>query len=87
MIGAATGVVLTLAAVGFMYRLLRGPTLADRIAGFDGFLAVLVIGILADAVRRRSGVMLPVVLVLTLLAFSSTALVGRYIEAGDDDDR
>lgn len=87
MIIVATGVALVLAAAGFMYRLLRGPTLGDRVAGFDGFLAVLVIGILADAVRRRSGVMLPVVLVLTLLAFSSTALIGRYIEAGDDDDR
>jgi multicomponent Na+:H+ antiporter subunit F len=82
---AATGVVLVLAAAGFMYRLLRGPSLADRIIGFDGFLAVLVIGILADAVRRDSGVMLPVVLVLALLAFSSTALLGRFIEAGEDD--
>ena len=81
----AIGITLVIAAAGFMYRLLRGPSLADRIIGFDGFLAVLVIGILADAVRRDSGVMLPVVLVLTLLAFSSTALLGRFIEAGDDD--
>ena len=29
--------------------------------------------------------MLPVVLVLTLLGFSGTALLGRFIEAGDDD--
>jgi multicomponent Na+:H+ antiporter subunit F len=82
-----TGVALTLAAAGFMYRLLRGPTIADRIVGFDGTLAVLVIGILADAVHRGSAVMLPVVLVLTLLAFSSTALLGRFLEAGEDDDR
>lgn len=82
-----TGVALTLAVAGFMYRLLRGPTIADRILGFDGTLAVLVIGILADAVHRGSAVMLPVVLVLTLLAFSSTALLGRFLEAGDDDDR
>lgn len=82
-----TGVALTLAVAGFMYRLLRGPTIADRILGFDGTLAVLVIGILTDAVHRGSAVMLPVVLVLTLLAFSSTALLGRFLEAGDDDDR
>jgi multicomponent Na+:H+ antiporter subunit F len=82
-----TGVALTLAAAGFMYRLLRGPTIADRIVGFDGTLAVLVIGILADAVHRGSAVMLPVVLVLTLLAFSSTALLGRFLEAGENDDR
>jgi multisubunit Na+/H+ antiporter MnhF subunit len=76
---------LVLAAAGFLYRLLVGPDLADRIVGFDGLLAVLVIGILADAVRTGSTAMLPVVLVLTLLAFSSTALLGRFIEAGDDD--
>lgn len=78
-------VALTFAAAGFSYRLLRGPALADRIVGFDGLLAVVVIGILANAVRTRSTAMLPVVLVLALLAFSSTALLGRFIEAGDDD--
>jgi multicomponent Na+:H+ antiporter subunit F len=78
---------LTLAALGFVYRLLRGPDLANRIIGFDGLLSVLVIGILANAVRTGSEAMLPVVLVLSLLGFSGTALLGRFIEAGDDDDR
>lgn len=76
---------LVLAGLGFAYRLLRGPTLADRVIGFDGLLAVLVIGILANAVRTGSDAMLPVVLVLAMLAFSSTALLGRFIEAGADD--
>jgi multisubunit Na+/H+ antiporter MnhF subunit len=76
---------LVLATIGFLYRMLRGPDLADRIVGFDGLLAVLVIGILANAVRTGSDAMLPVVLVLALLAFSSTALLGRFIEAGADD--
>jgi multicomponent Na+:H+ antiporter subunit F len=80
-----TSAALILAALGFAYRLLRGPRLADRIIGFDGMLSVLVIGILANAVRTDSEAMLPVVLVLTLLAFSGTALLGRFIEAGDDD--
>jgi multicomponent Na+:H+ antiporter subunit F len=78
-------VALGLATLGFAYRLLRGPGLAERIIGFDGILAVLVIGILANAVRTGSETMLPVVLVLSLLAFSGTALLGRFIEAGDDD--
>lgn len=77
-------VVLGLASMGFLYRLLRGPTLADRVVGFDGLLAVLVIGIVANAVRTGSTAMLPVVVVLALLAFSSTALLGRYLEADDD---
>lgn len=76
---------LVLASAGFCYRLLRGPSLADRIVGFDGLLAVLVIGILADAVRTGSAAMLPIVVLLALLAFASTALLGRYIEAGTRD--
>jgi multicomponent Na+:H+ antiporter subunit F len=80
-----TSISLALAALGFTYRLLRGPDLANRIVGFDGLLSVLVIGILANAVRTGSEAMLPVVLVLSLLAFSGTALLGRFIEAGDDD--
>jgi multicomponent Na+:H+ antiporter subunit F len=81
----ATFAVLGLAALGFLYRLLRGPSLADRVVGFDGIVAVLVIGIVADAVRTGSAAMLPIVVVLALLGFSSTALVGRFIEAGDRD--
>jgi multisubunit Na+/H+ antiporter MnhF subunit len=76
---------LGLAGLGFGFRLLRGPGLAERIVGFDGMLSVLVIGILANAVRTGSEAMLPVVLVLSLLGFSGTALLGRFIEAGDHD--
>jgi multicomponent Na+:H+ antiporter subunit F len=79
------GVALVVAGTGFAYRLLRGPDLANRIVGFDGLLSVIVIGVLADAVRTGSEAMLPVVLVMSLLAFSGTALLGRFIEAGDDD--
>ena len=82
---SASFALLVLASVGFSYRLLRGPSLADRIVGFDGLLAVLVIAILADAVRTGSPAMLPIVALLALLAFSSTALLGRYIEAGSRD--
>jgi multicomponent Na+:H+ antiporter subunit F len=81
-----TATLLTAAAAGFLYRMLRGPSLADRIVGFDGFVSVVVIGILAHATHTRTTDMLPVVVVLSLLAFSGTALFGRFIEAGDDDD-
>lgn len=75
-------VLLTLAAGGFLYRMLRGPSLGDRIVGFDGILSVLVVGILAHASHRGTTEMLPVVIVLSLLAFSGTALFGRFITAG-----
>ncbi|MGD9750122.1 MAG: monovalent cation/H+ antiporter complex subunit F [Acidimicrobiia bacterium] len=79
-----TASVLTAAAAGFLYRMLRGPSLADRIVGFDGLLSVVVIGILTHATHTGTTAMLPVVIVLSLLAFSGTALFGRFIESGDD---
>lgn len=81
-----TAVVLAVAACGFLYRLLRGPRLADRIIGFDGFLAVFVIAVLTHASHTGTTDMLPVVLVLSLLAFSGAALLGRFLDARDGHD-
>lgn len=81
----AAYIALVAAAAGFSYRLLRGPALADRVIGFDGLLAVLVIGVVANAVDTGSSAMLPVVVLLALLAFASTALLGRFMEAGERD--
>lgn len=81
-IAATIAVLLSVAAGGFLFRLLRGPSLADRVVGFDGILSVLVVGILAHASHTGTTDMLPVTVVLSLLAFSGTALFGRLITAG-----
>ncbi len=83
---AVIAALLTLAALGFLYRLLRGPSLADRIVGFDGVLSVLVAAILTHASHTGTTDMLPVVLVLSLLAFSGTALFARFITASGGRD-
>ena len=81
-VGIVIAVLLSLAAAGFLYRMLRGPTLADRVVGFDGILSVLVVGILAHASHTGHTGMLSVVVVVSLLAFSGTAVWGRLITAG-----
>jgi multicomponent Na+:H+ antiporter subunit F len=73
-------VVLALAAVCFAYRLLRGPFLADRVMGMDGLLIVGVSMIAVHGVQTRSGVFLPVAVLITLLGFISTAVIARFIE-------
>ena len=79
---AVIAILLSVAASGFLFRMLRGPSLADRVVGFDGILSILVIGILAHASHTGTTDMLPVTVVLSLLAFSGTALFGRLIKAG-----
>ena len=73
-------VLLTLAALGFGYRLLAGPSLTDRVVGLDGLLLVGVSAIVMRAMETGSGVFLPVALVVTLVSFVSTAVVARFIE-------
>ena len=36
----------TLGGAGFLYRLVRGPTLADRVVSLDGLLTIIVTAVL-----------------------------------------
>lgn len=73
-------VTLVLAALGFGYRLLAGPTLADRVVGLDGLLVVGVSAVALRAMATGEGAFLPVAVVVGLVGFVSTSVVGRYIE-------
>ena len=73
-------VLLGLAGVLFGYRLLRGPSLADRVLALDGLLATAVAALVSRAVESGDGSFLPVAVVLTLVGFISTATVARFIE-------
>lgn len=71
---------LALAGVLNILRLLRGPSLADRIIALDTTLVTLVCGIAVLSVRLRSAVYLDVLVVVALLGFTGTSLVARFIE-------
>lgn len=77
---SVTFVVLIVAGALFALRAVRGPSIVDRMVAMDGMIVVGMITIAADAVRTRSGTHLPVVLILTLVGFVSTAIVARYVE-------
>lgn len=76
----ASFVVIALAAVGFGYRLLAGPSLTDRVVGLDGLLIVGVSAVTLRAMQTGEGAFLPVAVVVTLVGFVSTAVVARFIE-------
>ena len=78
-----TGLALALlgvAAVLFTFRLLRGPSLADRVVGLDGLVVCGVATLVVRAVQTGDGSFLPVAVVFTLVGFISTATIGRFIE-------
>ena len=76
----ATYLILTAAAALFGYRLLSGPTLADRINALNGLLIAGIGAIATQAVDTGRGAFLPVVVVVALVSFVGTAMVARFIE-------
>lgn len=79
--GAA--VLLALAVVLTFIRIVRGPSLADRVVGFD-LLAAAAIGIIAIAsVRFRDAIFIDVALLLGLLAFVSTVAFAHFLDRRD----
>ena len=71
---------LAVAAACFGFRMVRGPSLADRAMGLDGLLVTGVSAIGLNAMATGSGAFLPVAVVVTLVGFISTAVIARFIE-------
>jgi multisubunit Na+/H+ antiporter MnhF subunit len=72
--------VLGLAAALFCFRLLRGPSLADRIIGIDGMIVCGMSLLIVRAMATGIGAFLPIAVVLALVSFISTSVVARFIE-------
>ena len=74
-------IMLSIGAAGFVYRLLRGPSLPDRVVGLDGLLSVIVIGIIVAAARSdNGGTTIETVLVAVFVGFVGTTALARFIE-------
>jgi multicomponent Na+:H+ antiporter subunit F len=80
-VNAVAMIMLSIGAAGFMYRLLRGPSLPDRVVGLDGLLSIVVIGIIVAAARSSSGgITIETVLVAVFVGFVGTTALSRFIE-------
>jgi len=73
-------VFLSIAAAAFLFRVLRGPSIPDRVVALDGMLSVVVSGILVGAVSAGSSITLSTVLVVSLVGFVGTVALGRFVE-------
>jgi len=81
-IDIATTVALVLLGIGMLaviVRIIRGPTLADRVLGLDTItvLAIAVIGVFA--IRTRQFLYIDIAIALALVGFLSTAAFARYL--------
>lgn len=84
----AVDVAMALVALGAAlttYRLVRGPTAADRVVASDLLLTLFALTTLLLAARTGEGTYLEVGLVVAVLGFVGTAAVARFLESHQDD--
>ncbi|NNC91829.1 MAG: cation:proton antiporter [Acidimicrobiia bacterium] len=72
---------LALAALATVFRVVRGPSVADRMVALDTLLFIGIAGLGAFVARTGNTTYVPVLVVAVLTAFVSTVVVARYIEA------
>lgn len=80
-------VALAFAAVAALVRLVRGPSVPDRIVALDNLLYVVVLGIAVAAATTGSSSFLSVLVAVALLAFVGTVTVARFVEQRAEDAR
>jgi len=83
-VSSAAFVMLFVGAGCFVYRLLRGPSLPDRVVGLDGLQSIIVITVIVSAAQHSSGIIIETVLVAVLVGFVGTVALSRFIERRGD---
>ncbi|MFC7534069.1 monovalent cation/H+ antiporter complex subunit F [Actinoplanes sp. GCM10030250] len=71
-------VLLTAGAVLALIRLVRGPSVLDRIVATDVLLAIVMVAIAAEAAFSRDATALPILVVLSVLGFIGSVSVARF---------
>ena len=77
---AAAFVVLATAAVLFAYRLIAGPSLADRVIALNGLVLVGMGAIATHAAHTGTGAFLPALVALALVGPIGNGMIARFIE-------
>ncbi|HWH01804.1 MAG TPA: monovalent cation/H+ antiporter complex subunit F [Pilimelia sp.] len=81
-VAVAVTAVLALAGALTLVRIVRGPSVLDRIVATDVLLAVIVTAIAAEAAYSRDATALPVLVVLSVLGFTGSVSVARFATRG-----
>lgn len=80
---------ISLSMLGLIYRVIKGPSIPDRVIALDA-LGINLIGIIAlVSILLDTYAFLEVILLLGILAFIGTVAMAKYLEKGEiiEDDR
>ncbi|SFS08261.1 multicomponent Na+:H+ antiporter subunit F [Halomicrobium zhouii] len=76
-------VLVTLLSLLCGYRVVRGPTVPDRVVGLDAIATNVVAIAVLFALRTGRGLFVTVSLVLAVIGFLSTVAVAKFVTEGD----
>ncbi|TWT24408.1 Na(+)/H(+) antiporter subunit F1 [Planomicrobium sp. CPCC 101110] len=80
-------IVISCAFVGLLYRLIKGPSIADRVVALDALGVALVSIVALLSLIMETEFFLEIILLLSILSFIGTAAFAKFIERGVIFDR
>ena len=80
---------ITLAMLGLIYRVIKGPSTPDRVIALDGIGINLIALVALISMVLKTDVFIDIILLIGILAFIGTVAFSKYLEKGGiiDDDR
>lgn len=80
MIFVYTGIFFVLLALVLLYRVAKGPSIADRVVAGDSIDILTAVALIAFSVYSGRSIYIDIALVLAVLGFLGTVLISRYLE-------
>ncbi|MFD2670430.1 Na(+)/H(+) antiporter subunit F1 [Marinicrinis sediminis] len=78
----ASLVIIALAILGCLYRVLKGPSMSDRIIALDMIGVNLIAMVAIISIMLNTQAFLEIILLIGILAFLGTIAFSKYIERG-----
>ena len=75
----AAGAVLALAGVLVVIRIVRGPTVLDRVVALDVLVAIIVCALGLEAAVGRHSTTLPILIALSMVGVVGSVIVARFV--------
>ena len=76
-------IVVSLSMVAFIYRLIIGPTVPDRVVALDALGVALIAMIGLISILADTSFFLDIILLLAILAFIGTVAFSKFLEKGE----
>ncbi|MFO1445354.1 Na(+)/H(+) antiporter subunit F1 [Bacillus sp. Bva_UNVM-123] len=82
-------VCISVAILGLLYRVIKGPTIPDRVVALDAIGINLVAVVALTSIFLKTNAFLEIILLIGILSFIGTVAFSKYLEKGViiDNDR